>query len=64
MTGAGTVERIFTVPEPEVETVERSDGEVVDRSGLRGDRYFSGIETRTFVGGSQTKIGTTGTILR
>ncbi|AUV80393.1 sulfurase [Salinigranum rubrum] len=49
MTGAGTVERLFTAPEPEVEMVERSDVEAVAGSGLRGDRYFSEIETGTFV---------------
>lgn len=50
MTGAGTVERVFTAPEPEVEMTERSDVEAVAGSGLRGDRYFSEIETGTFVG--------------
>lgn len=49
MTGAGTVERLFTAPEPEVEMTERSDVEAVAGSGLRGDRYFSDIETGTFV---------------
>ena len=49
MTGAGTVERVFTAPEPEVEMIERSDVEAVAGSGLRGDRYFSEIETGTFV---------------
>lgn len=50
MTGSGTVERIFTAPEPEVAMVERSEVEAVARSGLRGDRYFRDIETGTFVG--------------
>ncbi|EMA54534.1 MOSC domain-containing protein [Halococcus salifodinae] len=49
MNGIGTVERIFTAPEPEVEMTERSDVEAVAKSGLRGDRYFREIETGTFV---------------
>jgi len=49
MTGAGTIERIFTAPEPEVEMTERSGVEAVAGSGLRGDRYFREIETGTFV---------------
>ncbi len=49
MNGVGTVEHIFTAPEPEVEMTERSDVEAVARSGLRGDRYFREVETGTFV---------------
>lgn len=49
MNGVATVERIFTAPEAEVEMVEQSDVEAVAGSGLRGDRYFSEIETGTFV---------------
>ena len=49
MNGVGTVERIFTAPEPEVEMTERSDVKAVAGSGLRGDRYFREIETGTFV---------------
>ena len=49
MNGDGTVERIFTAPEAEVEMTERSEVEAVAGSGLRGDRYFSEIETGTFV---------------
>lgn len=49
MTAAGTVERIFTAPEPEVDMTERSKVEAVAGSGLRGDRYFREIETGTFV---------------
>lgn len=48
MNGIGTVERIFTAPDAELEMVERSDVEAVAGSGLRGDRYFSEIETGTF----------------
>jgi hypothetical protein len=50
MATAGTVERIFIAPEPELEMTERSDVEAVAGGGLRGDRYFSEIETGTFVG--------------
>lgn len=49
MNGVGTVERIFTAPEAEVEMVERGGVEAVAGSGLRGDRYFSETETGTFV---------------
>lgn len=49
MNGVGTVERIFTAPEAEVEMVEQSDVKAVAGSGLEGDRYFSEIETGTFV---------------
>ncbi|MFU8868033.1 MOSC domain-containing protein [Natronococcus sp.] len=49
MTGSGTVERIFTAPEAEAEMEERTDVEAVAGRGLRGDRYFAGNETRTFV---------------
>lgn len=49
MNGEGTVERIFTAPEAEAEMNERSEVEAVAGSGLRGDRYFSEIETGTFV---------------
>ena len=49
MNGVGTVERIFTAPEAEVEMTDRSEVEAVAGSGLRGDRYFSEIETGTFV---------------
>ncbi|APX96804.1 MOSC domain-containing protein [Natronorubrum daqingense] len=45
----GTVERIFTAPEAEAEMCERREVEALERSGLRGDRYFSEIETGTFV---------------
>lgn len=45
MNGVGTVERIFTAPEAEVEMVEQSDVKAVAGSGLEGDRYFSEIET-------------------
>lgn len=49
MTGSGTVERIFTAPEAEAEMEERTEVEAVAGRGLRGDRYFSDIETGTFV---------------
>lgn len=49
MNGVGTAERLFTAPEAEVEMSERSEVEAVAGSGLRGDRYFSEIETGTFV---------------
>lgn len=49
MNSVGTVERIFTAPEPEVEMTECRDVEAVAGRGLRGDRYFREIETGTFV---------------
>ncbi|WP_408959598.1 MOSC domain-containing protein [Natrinema sp. 74] len=49
MKGVETVERIFTAPEAEAEMNERSEVKAVARSGLRRDRYFSEIETGTFV---------------
>jgi len=49
MTGNGTVERIFIAPEAEAEMEEQTDVEAVAGKGLRGDRYFSEIETGTFV---------------
>ncbi|SEW30463.1 MOSC domain-containing protein [Natrinema salifodinae] len=49
MTGSGTVERIFIAPEAEAEMEEQTDVEAVAGKGLRGDRYFSEIETGTFV---------------
>jgi len=49
MNGMGTAERIFTAPDAGVEMVERSDVEAVAGRGLRGDRYFSDVETGTFV---------------
>lgn len=49
MTGSGTVELIFTAPAAEAEIEEQDDVEAVAGSGLRGDRYFSEIETGTFV---------------
>lgn len=49
MTGSGTVERIFVAPEAETEMEEQTDVEAVAEKGLRGDRYFSEIETGTFV---------------
>ena len=49
MNGVGTVERIFTAPEAEVEMTERSDVEAVAGGGLQGDRYFREIEAGTFV---------------
>lgn len=49
MTEGGTVERIFTAPEAEAGMCERSEVEAVAGSGLRGDRYFGGNETGTFV---------------
>ena len=48
MTGSGTVKRIFTAPEAEAEMEEHTEIEAVP-GGLRGDRYFSEIETGTFV---------------
>ena len=50
MTGSGTVERVFIAPEPEAEMEEQTGVEAVTGQGLRGDRYFSEIETGTFVG--------------
>ncbi|WP_435182046.1 MOSC domain-containing protein [Halorussus sp. AFM4] len=49
MTRSGTVERVFTAPEAEAEMEEQTDVEAVAGQGLRGDRYFSEIETGTFV---------------
>lgn len=49
MNGVGIAERLFTAPEAEVEMNERSEVEAVAGSGLRGDRYFSEVETGTFV---------------
>ncbi|XVH33491.1 MOSC domain-containing protein (plasmid) [Haloferacaceae archaeon DSL9] len=49
MTGSGTVERIFIAPEAEAEVRERDEVEAVAGGGLRGDRYFRGVETGTFV---------------
>lgn len=49
MSKHGTVERLFIAPEAEAEMVERTDVEAVERSGLRGDRYFSENESGTFV---------------
>ena len=50
MTGSGTVERIFIAPEAQAEMEEQPSVEAVAGNGLRGDRYFSEIETGTFVG--------------
>ncbi|WP_394742653.1 MOSC domain-containing protein [Natronococcus roseus] len=49
MTGSGTVEQIFIAPEAEAEMEKQTDVEAVAGKGLRGDRYFSEIETGTFV---------------
>ncbi|GAB7009106.1 MOSC domain-containing protein [Halorubrum trueperi] len=49
MTGSGTVERIFIASEVEAEMEEQTDVEAFAEKGLRGDRYFSEIETGTFV---------------
>jgi MOSC domain-containing protein YiiM len=45
----GIVKRIFTAPEAEAEMEEQTGVEAVSKRGLRGDRYFSEIETGTFV---------------
>lgn len=50
MTGSGTVERVFIAPKAEAEMEELTDVEAVAGQGLRGDRYFSELETGTFVG--------------
>ncbi len=49
MTGSGTVERIFTATEAEVEMEELTTVEAITKKGLRGDCYCSEIETGTFV---------------
>jgi hypothetical protein len=49
MNGVGTAEHIFTAPEAQVEMTDRSNVEAVAGRGLRGDRYFSDIESGTFV---------------
>lgn len=48
MNGVGTAERIFTAPDAGVEMEERGEVEAVAGRGLRGDRYFSEVETGTF----------------
>lgn len=60
MEGEGTVERIFTAPEAEVEMQEQTEVEAVAGSGLRGDRYFREIETGTFVKWDATEDRPTG----
>jgi len=49
MNGRGTVERVFTAPDAGADMVARDEVEAVAEAGLRGDRYFSGNETGTFV---------------
>lgn len=49
VTGRGTVERVFVAPTAEADMRERDEVEAVAGSGLRGDRYFSEIETGTFI---------------
>lgn len=49
MNGTGTADRIFIAPEGEAEMQDVDEIEAVASSGLRGDRYFSDIETGTFV---------------
>ena len=49
MTGRGTVERLFIAPEAEVEMREQETVDAVAGCGLRGDRYWSEVETGTFV---------------
>lgn len=49
MTGSGTVEQIFIAPAAGAEMEAQTDVEAVSGKGLRGDRYFSEIETGTFV---------------
>lgn len=49
MNGEGTVERICIAPEAGAEMREQAAIEAVTKRGLRGDRYFSEIETGTFV---------------
>ncbi|MFB6270233.1 MAG: MOSC domain-containing protein [Halobacterium sp.] len=49
MNGSGTVQRIFTAPDAGVEMDDRSGVDAVAGRGLRGDRYFSDVETGTFV---------------
>lgn len=49
MNGNGAAERIFIAPEAEAEMREQSEIEAIAGSGLRGDRYFSEIETGTYI---------------
>lgn len=49
MTNRGTIERVFIAPDAEAEMDEPETVEAIAGSGLRGDRYFSEIETGTFV---------------
>lgn len=49
MTDSGTVERVFVAPDPTTDVHERTSVEAVAGGGLRGDRYYSEIETGTFV---------------
>ncbi|WP_122090964.1 MOSC domain-containing protein [Halalkalicoccus subterraneus] len=49
MTGSGTIGRVFVAPDAEVEMDEQTEVEAIAGQGLRGDRYFSEIETGTFV---------------
>jgi hypothetical protein len=49
MTGSGTVERIFLAPEAEAKMEEQTVIKAVAGKGIQGDRYFSEIETGTFV---------------
>ncbi|MXR20007.1 MOSC domain-containing protein [Halobacterium bonnevillei] len=49
MNGSGTVKHVFTAPDAGAEMDERTGVEAVAGRGLRGDRYFSDIETGTFV---------------
>lgn len=49
MNWTGTVEQIFTAPDAGVEMVERREVDAVAGRGLEGDRYYSDVETGTFV---------------
>lgn len=49
MTGSGTIGRVFVAPEAKAEMDEQTEVEAIAGQGLRGDRYFSEIETGTFV---------------
>jgi MOSC domain-containing protein YiiM len=50
MNGEGTVDAVFVAPEAGAEMREVDEVEAVAGAGLRGDRYFRGNETGTFVG--------------
>ncbi len=49
MNGTGSVEQVFVASEAEAKMKPQSNVEAVAGKGLRGDRYFSEVETGTVV---------------